>query len=85
MERISQPGKTGLPTVCRLSSYLNVIFVPRMADTPGAGFNNRESEGVMGMQNRGMTQIQVVIRERFPRLSRNIFWQPYSEVVYNGL
>ncbi len=57
-----------------------------MAETPWGGFKQSgigRSHGDAGIEE--MTQIQVVIRERFPRLSRNIFWQPYSEVVYNGL
>ncbi|MEZ5585243.1 MAG: aldehyde dehydrogenase family protein [Candidatus Competibacteraceae bacterium] len=57
-----------------------------LAQTPWGGFKESgigRSHGQLGFDE--MTEPQVVINEMLYFSKRNVFWQPYSQAVYDGL
>lgn len=57
-----------------------------VAQTPWGGLKESgigRSHGKLGFEE--MTEPQVVINELLHRSTRNVWWHPYSETVYNGL
>jgi succinate-semialdehyde dehydrogenase/glutarate-semialdehyde dehydrogenase len=57
-----------------------------LAETPWGGFGDSglgKTHGEMGF--REMLKAQVIIEDTLPGVKRNLFWQPYSEKVYQGI
>jgi len=57
-----------------------------MPETPWGGFKQSgigRTHGDLLIEE--LTQVRVVVREKLPRMKRNIFWQPIDSTVYEGL